>query len=132
LLSIVGIVGLYEIVSTIMDFQFASTIVHYLEGPAISRQCAEVFAITNTVPTLVEEEYNAKAILDMFVQRFAMAMAVFVSLAITSMFDTFASMRWLSVFTILVLLLWMLAARYAGQRFRVMMMPAEAGASAKE
>jgi AAA family ATP:ADP antiporter len=38
LLSIVGIVGLYEIVSTVLDFQFTSTIAHYLTGPAIGQQ----------------------------------------------------------------------------------------------
>jgi ATP/ADP translocase len=35
LLAIVAIVGLYEMVSTIMDFQFTSTVAHYLQGPAI-------------------------------------------------------------------------------------------------
>jgi AAA family ATP:ADP antiporter len=49
LLSIVAIVGLYEIVSTVMDFQFTSTIAHYLSGPAIGKQFATVFAITNIV-----------------------------------------------------------------------------------
>ncbi len=33
LLSIVAIVGLYEMVSTIMDFQFTSAVVHYVDGP---------------------------------------------------------------------------------------------------
>jgi len=50
LLSIVAIVGLYEIVSTVMDF----TIAHYLNGPAIGEQFATVFAITNIVSMLVQ------------------------------------------------------------------------------
>ena len=187
LLAIAGIVGLYEIVSTVMDFQFTSTIAHYLSGPAIGKQFATVFAITNTVsmgvqlfltsfvmtrfglgvallilplatligsagfmalpflwigsllntvdnsfsysinqsakealyvPTTPDEKYKAKAFIDMFVQRFAKALAVAVSLGITAVFKDFASLRWLSVFTILIILVWIVAARYAGKRFR--------------
>ncbi len=187
LLAIVGIVGLYEIASTIMDFQFTSTIAHYLDGPAIGRQFSTVFAITNVVsmcvqlfltswimtrfgimaallvlplatlagsgafmvapalwvgsllntvdngfsysinqsakealyvPTTPDEKYKAKAFIDMFVQRFAKAVAVVVSLGITAIFKDFASLRWLSVFTIGVILVWIVAARYAGKRFQ--------------
>jgi AAA family ATP:ADP antiporter len=186
LLSIVGIVGLYEIVSTVMDFQFSATIAHHLEGDAIARQFATVFAITNTVsllvqlfltsfvmsrlgvgvallvlpfaalagsgafmalpalwigsllntadngfsysinqsakeslyvPTTREEKYKAKAFIDMFVQRFAKAVAVGVSLGITVWFQDFSSVRWLSIFTIAVIALWLVAVRYAGRRF---------------
>jgi AAA family ATP:ADP antiporter len=189
LLSIVAIVGLYEIVSTVMDFQFTSTIAHYLEGPAIGRQFSTVFAITNAVsmlvqlfltslvmsrlgvgaallilpvaalagstgfmalpvlwmgsalntldngfsysinqsakealyvPTTKDEKYKAKAFIDMFVQRFAKAVAVVVSLGITSVFKEFSSLRWLSGFTVAVIVLWLFAARYAGRRFREM------------
>ena len=56
LLSVVAIVGLYEIVSTVMDFQFTSTIDHYLEGEAIGRQFATVFAITNATVWTVSGE----------------------------------------------------------------------------
>jgi AAA family ATP:ADP antiporter len=189
LLSIVGIVGLYEIVSTILDFQFTSTIDHYLQGPAIGQQFATVFAITNTVamlvqlfltsfvmsrlgvgvallvlpmailavsagftalpilwvgsllntadngfsysinqsakeslyvPTTKDEKYKAKAFIDMFVQRFAKAIAVVVSLGITTVFVEFASIRWLSAVTIPLIILWVFAARHAGKRFREM------------
>lgn len=189
LLSVVAIVGLYEIVSTVMDFQFTSTIAHYLEGPAIGRQFSTVFAITNAVsmlvqlfltslvmsrlgvgvalfilpvtalagstgfmalpvlwmgsalntldngfsysinqsakealyvPTTKDEKYKAKAFIDMFVQRFAKAVAVVVSLGITSVFKEFSSLRWLSGFTVAVIVLWLFAARYAGRRFREM------------
>ncbi|MDH3594284.1 MAG: MFS transporter [Rhodospirillales bacterium] len=187
LLSIVAIVGLYEIVSTILDFQFTSTIAHYLEGEAIGRQFSIVFAITNTlallvqllltgfvmsrlgvgvallvlpvailaasagyaalpilwmgsllntadngfsysinqsakeslyVPTTKDEKYKAKAFIDMFVQRFAKAIAVVVSLGITTVFVEFASIRWLSAVIIPLIVLWIFAAVYAGRRFR--------------
>ncbi len=187
LLSIVAIVGLYEIVSTILDFQFTSTIAHYLEGPAIGRQFSIVFAVTNTVallvqllltgfvmsrlgvhvallvlpvailaasagyaalpilvigsllntadngfsysinqsakeslyvPTTKDEKYKAKAFIDMFVQRFAKAVAVVVSLGITTVFVEYASIRWLSAVIIPLIVVWIFAAVYAGRRFR--------------
>lgn len=187
LLSIVAIVGLYEIVSTVMDFQFTSTVSHYLEGEAIGEQFSTVFAITNVismlvqlfltsfvmtrfgvgtallvlpvaaltgsvgfmalpilwigsalntidnafsysinqsakealyVPTTKDEKYKAKAFIDMFVQRFAKAVAVGVSLAITTIFSDFSSIRWLSLFTVAVVAVWMVAAGYAGRHFK--------------
>jgi AAA family ATP:ADP antiporter len=189
LLSIVAIVGLYEIVSTVMDFQFTSTIAHYLSGAAIGKQFATVFAITNIVsmlvqlfltsfvmsrlgvgvalmvlpvaalagsvgfmalpvlwmgsglntldngfsysinqsakealyvPTTTDEKYKAKAFIDMFVQRFAKAVAVGVSLGITMVFREFSSLRYLSAFTIGIIIVWIFAVRYAGRRFKVM------------
>ena len=187
LLAIVGIVGLYEIISTILDFQFTSTIAYYLSGDAIGEQFALTFAITNTVafvvqlfftgfvmsrlgvrvallilpviilaasagfalfpilwlgcllntadngfsysinqsakeslyvPTSREEKYKAKAFIDMFLQRFAKAVAVLLSLAITAIFVEFASIVWLSAVTLPLVLLWIFAASYAGRRFR--------------
>ena len=189
LLSIVAIVGLYEIVSTVMDFQFTSTIAHYLSGPAIGKQFATVFTITNMVsmlvqlfltsfvmsrlgvgvalmvlpvaalagsmgfmalpvlwigsglntldngfsysinqsakealyvPTTKDEKYKAKAFIDMFVQRFAKAVAVGVSLGITMVFREFSSLRYLSAFTIGIIIVWVFAVRYAGRRFKDM------------
>lgn len=186
LLSIVAIVGLYEITSTVMDFQFTSTIDHYLEGAAIGRRFATVFAITNGlsllvqllltsfvmtrfgvgvallvlplaalsgsvaflalpilfvgsalntldnafsysinqsakealyVPTTRDEKYKAKAFIDMFVQRFAKALAVGVSLAISAVFGSFDSIRWLSLFTAAVIAVWLVAVRYAGRHY---------------
>jgi AAA family ATP:ADP antiporter len=186
LLSIVAIVGLYEIVSTVMDFQFSSAVVHYLDGPAIGKQFSTVFLITNStamlvqlfltsfvmtrlgvgvallvlpfaalggsalfmvfpllwfgsflntadnafsysinqsaketlyVPTTRDEKYKAKAFIDMFVQRFAKALAVGVSLAFSVWFTDFESIRWLSIFTIAVIGVWLVAARYAGRYF---------------
>jgi AAA family ATP:ADP antiporter len=189
LLSIVAIVGLYEIVSTVMDFQFTSTIAHYLSGAAIGKQFATVFAITNMVsmlvqlfltsfvmsrlgvgvalmvlpvaalagsmgflalpvlwmgsglntldngfsysinqsakealyvPTTTDEKYKAKAFIDMFVQRFAKAVAVGVSLGITMVFREFSSLRYLSAFTLGIIVVWIFAVRYAGRRFKDM------------
>jgi AAA family ATP:ADP antiporter len=186
LLSIVAILGLYEIVSTILDFQFTATISHYLSGEDIGRQFATVFTITNVTsllvqlfvttyvmrrfrlsvalvvtplvilsatvgflvapilwvgsllntadnafnysinqsakealytPTTREEKYKAKAFIDMFVQRFAKALAVGVSLLITTLMTDFSSVRWLSIVTGAAALLWMGAAYYAGKRF---------------
>ena len=187
LLSIVAIVGIYEIVSTILDFQFTSTVAHFMQGPAIGEHFSLVFAITNSVamlvqlfltgyvmshlgvgvalmvlpvavltasagfaalpilwvgsllntadngfsysinqsakeslyvPTSRDEKYKAKAFIDMFVQRFAKAIAVLLSLAITSIFVEFASIRWLSAVTIPLVVVWVFVAIYAGKRFR--------------
>ncbi len=186
LLAIVGIVGLYEIVSTILDFQFSATIEHYLSGDDIGRQFSRVFAFTNWVamfvqlfltslvmtklgvgvalfvlpvaalagssaflvvpglwvgsllntadngfsysinqsakeslyvPTTREQKYKAKAFIDMFVQRFAKAVAVGVALGVTIAFSDFSSVRWLGAFTVPVILLWLVAVRYAGRRY---------------
>ena len=186
LLSVVAIVGLYEMVSTIMDFQFSSTVAHYTSGAELKQQFATVFAFTNRfaffvqllltsfvmsrwglgvallflpvaallgsaaflvtpvllvgsalntadggfsysinqsakealyVPTTRDEKYKAKAFIDMFVQRFAKAVAVGLSLLITTWFTGFESLRWLSLLTVGILVLWIIAARYAGRVF---------------
>lgn len=188
LLSVVAIVGLYEIVSTIMDFQFTATLEHYSKLGVIDfkKHIATVFLITNSVslvvqffatsiimsrfkltvallimpvaaltssslfmavpalwfgsmlntadnalnysvnqsakealytPTTRDEKYKAKAFIDMFVQRFAKALAVGVSLGITVAFKDFSTVRWLSLFTVAVVGVWVIAARYAGRHF---------------
>ena len=186
LLAIAGIVGLYEIVSTIMDFQFTSTIEHYLDGPAIGRQFSIIFNITNIVgmfvqlfltsfimtrfglktalmflplaiiigsagfimfpvlwigsllntadngfsysinqsaketlyvPTTRDEKYKAKAFIDMFVQRFAKAIAVLLSLSITMIFTDYSSVKWLSVATLIVVIIWIFIVRFVGKEF---------------
>ncbi|MBZ0264624.1 hypothetical protein K8I28_08135 [bacterium] len=187
LLSIVAIVGLYEILSQVLDFQFTSTIEHFLDGDEIGHHFATVYSITNWfsflvqlfltsfimtrfsltaalfmlpaaillssagfmimpvlwagsilniadngfsysinqsaketlyVPTSRDEKYKAKAFIDMFVQRFAKAIAVGVSLLITTIFSDFSSIRWLSLFTVAVVVLWMYAVLYAGRKFK--------------
>ncbi|MFC2173157.1 NTP/NDP exchange transporter, partial [Acidobacteriota bacterium] len=186
LLAIVGIVGLYEIVSTVMDFQFTATIEHFVAKDDLGQHFSTIFMITNIVamfvqlfltsyimtrfglktalfilpavilfasvgymalpilwigsllntadngfsysinqsakealyvPTTREEKYKAKAFIDMFVQRFAKALAVGVSLAITTIFTDFSTVRWLSVFILIVVVVWFFAARYAGKKF---------------
>jgi len=189
LLAIVAIVGLYEITSQTLDFQFKSTVAYYLDGPDIGKHLATVYAISNIismfvqifltsfvmtrfglttallvlpiaivigsagflavpilwagsllntadsgfsyginqsakealyVPTSKDEKYKAKAFIDMFVQRFAKVLAIGVSLGITTYFADFSSKRWLSLFTIAIVSVWVLAARYAGKRFHEM------------
>jgi len=186
LLAIVGIVGIYEMVSTIMDYQFTETVSHFLVGDAIGQQFATVYSITNIaamlvqlfltgyimkqhgvkialsvlpvaalfgsvafmavpilwigsllntadnafsysinqsakeslyVPTTQKEKYAAKAFIDMFVQRVAKAVAVFLSLGITAIAYEFNAVRWLSLLTVILTCLWLLVARYAGRRF---------------
>lgn len=186
LLAITAMVGVYEIVSTVMDFQFTSTVSHYLDGDAIGRHLSRVFAVTNVasmlvqlfvtstimqrwgvgaallvlpftaglgsaaflalpglwvgsalntadnafsysvnqsakealyVPTTPDEKYKAKAFIDMFVQRFAKALGVGVSLGMGAWFGDFSSVRWLSLVTLGLVAAWIVAARHAGRRF---------------
>ena len=186
LLSIVAIVGLYEIISTIIDYQFTFTVSHYLNGAEIGRHFALVFSITNWVslfvqlfltsfimtrfglatallvlpftvalgssaflmfpalwvgsllstadngfsysinqsakealyvPTTEAEKYRAKAFIDMFVQRFAKAIAVVISLGITFLVKDISSLRYLGVLTLALIGIWVVAARYAGRKF---------------
>ncbi len=187
LLAIAAIVGLYELASTVLDFMFTSTVVHYLEGPAIGQHIALVFSVTNWVamfvqllatsmilrklgmvtalmvlpaamlggatmfavapvlwmgsllntadngfsyslnqsarealyvPTTSEEKYQAKAFIDMFVQRFAKALAVGLSLAISLVFNNFEDLRWLAGLVVVITAVWFAAARHAGRHFQ--------------
>jgi len=43
---------------------------------------------------------------------------VVVSLVITTIFVEFSSIRWLSVFTITIVVIWIFAVRYAGTKFK--------------
>ncbi|HEY6561036.1 MAG TPA: Npt1/Npt2 family nucleotide transporter [Polyangiaceae bacterium] len=186
LLALAAIVGLYELISTTLDFQFTATVAHLLNGPAIGKHISTVFMITNITslcvqlfltsyvmsrfplwvalsltplamlgssgvflalpllwsgsllsisdnslsysvnqsarealytPTSRDEKYKAKAFIDMFVQRFAKALAVGVSLLLTTLFADFNSIRWLSLFAATLIVVWLFAARYAGRRF---------------
>ncbi|MGQ4810300.1 hypothetical protein NKDENANG_03756 [Candidatus Entotheonellaceae bacterium PAL068K] len=58
--------------------------------------------------------------IDMFGQRFAKALAVAVSLIITTLFKDFSSLRGLSVFTAGIIVVWIFAARYAEKCFRTL------------
>ena len=186
LLAIVAMVAIYEIVSTVLDFQFTATVVELAATEDIGSHFSTVYLITNVfalvlqlfftsmimtrfgvrtallimplaivalsagylilpilwvgsalssadnglnysvnqsarealyTPTSRDVKYKAKAFIDMFVQRFAKALAVGVSLAITSIFSSFAGVRYLSIFVIVLVVFWFYAARYAGTRF---------------
>jgi AAA family ATP:ADP antiporter len=186
LLSIVAIVGLYELVSTIMDFQFTSSVAHALDAEAIGVHLSRVFAVTNVVsmlvqvfltgfvmqhfgvgvallalpvmallssatflalpglwtgsllntadngfsysinqsakealyvPTSAREKYAAKAFIDMFVQRFAKAIAVVLSLGLSIWFEDAIAVRGLSIVTVVLIGVWLLAVRHAAQGY---------------
>ena len=188
LLSIVAIVGLYELVSTMIDFQFTNAIILFSEDDAArSQNFATVYATTNWlsmfvqlfltsyvmrrfglatallvlpctialasigflfVPTLllgsllsvadngfsysinqssketlyvattVEEKYQAKAFIDMFVQRFAKAVGVALNLVVVNFVHGVPGIRLLSLLVLPVIGLWGFAARRAGRHFR--------------
>ncbi|MCK9463401.1 MAG: hypothetical protein M0R80_27585 [Proteobacteria bacterium] len=186
LLAIAAIVGLYELVSTLSDFQFTEAVSHYLDGRDIRAHVSTVYMITNAVSAVVQifatgfvltrlgvgrallalplavlaasagflalpvlwagsllsvadnglsysinqsarealyvptsraEKYRAKAFIDVFVQRFAKAIAVGLGLALSAAFTAFDDVRWLSLVTIPLAGLWIAAARFAGKRF---------------
>jgi AAA family ATP:ADP antiporter len=186
LLSIVAIVGLYEVTSTLVDFQFTSSVARSLDGSAIEGHFASVFAVTNGlalavqlvvtplvltrggvgwallvlpgalllgeaafallptmllgsalsvtdnglnyslqqsarealyVPTSREEKYEAKAMIDMFVQRFAKVISVGLTLLLTFLLGDRVGVRWLAIPVALALAGWLVCARYAGRRF---------------
>ena len=54
LLSIVAIIGIYEIVSTIMDYQFTATVAHYKDGDAIGEYLSAVYAFTNLCAAAIQ------------------------------------------------------------------------------
>jgi AAA family ATP:ADP antiporter len=61
---------------------------------------------------------SSKAFIDMFVQRFAKAIAVVISLGITFAFTDISSLRYLGPLTLALLVIWVIAARYAGRQFK--------------
>ena len=70
------------------------------------------------VPTSPAEKYRAKAFIDIFVQRSAKALGVVLSLAMSLWItDDLAAVRWLSVVVVVLALVWLGLARYAGERF---------------
>lgn len=190
LLSLVAIVGLYELVSTLVDFQFTTGILELARSDAErDRAFATVYATTNWlsmgiqlfatsfvlrrfgmttallvlpgtialaslafsarptlalsgalsvadnafsysihqsaketlyVPTTAREKYQAKAVIDMFVQRFAKALAVGVGLVASRHFGGAEGVRLLSFVVLPLLVLWALAALHAGRRFHAL------------
>jgi AAA family ATP:ADP antiporter len=70
------------------------------------------------VPLGRAEKLDAKAVIDVFVQRLAKVVAVGVSLVLTLALAGPAGLRWLAVPTAVVLALWIACARYAGREYR--------------
>jgi AAA family ATP:ADP antiporter len=187
LLALVAMVGLYEMASTLLDFQFSGTVTRELDGSAIDAHLARVFAITNAtalgvqvlvtplllnylgvgpgllvlpgaalaaetvfaaapalwtgsalsiadnalnysvqqssrealyVPLERAEKVEAKAVIDVFVQRLAKVLAVGVSLVLTLEIRGASGLRWLALPVAVVLVLWIACARFAGLSFR--------------
>jgi len=187
LLALVTMVGVYELVSTILDFQFTATIEALVPDDERGAAFSTVYAATNifsmifqlvftgavlrwigvrgallVMPIVVAsasvgyliapvvvfagflsasdnglnyslnqsarealytvtsrtEKYQAKAFIDMFVQRFAKALAVGLSLIITMIFTDFRDIRWLSLIAVVGAAEWFFAARAAGREFR--------------
>ncbi len=54
LLAIVGVVGFYEIASTILDFQFTATVEHYVAAADIASHFSTVYTITNFMAMFVQ------------------------------------------------------------------------------
>ncbi|HEY6881565.1 MAG TPA: MFS transporter [Polyangiales bacterium] len=186
LMAIAGIVAIYEVVSTVMDYQFSATLSHYLTGAAIGEQLASVFLVTNVLSLLIQllftrfvmqrlgiraalsvlpfavlvvaggfalmpllwvgsslsiadnalnysmnqsareslyvptgaEKYHAKAFIDIFVQRTAKAIGVGLSLAMSVFVrDDLTAVRSLSLVVVVLAVVWLGVARYAGSRF---------------
>ena len=67
-------------------------------------------------PTSPDETYKAKAFIDMFVQRFAKVISVVLNLAMAAAFAS--GVRWLSLITLGVLVLWFFLIKHAGEGFR--------------
>jgi AAA family ATP:ADP antiporter len=68
-------------------------------------------------PTTSDEKYAAKAFIDMFVQRFAKALAVGIGLVVTMLVTDFGAVRWLAIAVVLLGVAWLRIARYAGSEF---------------
>jgi len=78
------------------------------------------------VPTMVEDKYEAKAFIDMFVQRLAKVVAVGLNLGLVA-YVSMEQVRWLSVASILVLALWIGVIRFAGRHFEHLAGAGESG-----
>jgi AAA family ATP:ADP antiporter len=66
-------------------------------------------------PTTPDEKYKAKSFIDMFVQRAGKVLAVVLNLGLTALVIT--DVRWLSVAVGLLLVLWIFAVRFLGERY---------------
>ncbi|MEM6731362.1 MAG: Npt1/Npt2 family nucleotide transporter [Myxococcota bacterium] len=188
LLGLVALVAVYELVSTILDFQFTATVEHFssLGVLDLDEAFSSLYAFTNVTALLVqllltsfvmqrfgvgvallvlpgaallgsvgfvlvpiyftgaalsasdnafnysinqsaretlytvtsrEEKYKAKAFIDMFVQRTAKSLGVGVNLVMAASIASFAGVRYLSLVTIPLLVVWIFVVRYLSRSF---------------
>lgn len=68
------------------------------------------------VPTKSEERVAAKSVIDLFIQRFAKAFAVMMNLVLVTQVSL-QNVRWLSVLAIVLMIFWVLIARYTSREF---------------
>jgi AAA family ATP:ADP antiporter len=68
--------------------------------------------------TISPSRYSAKAFIDVFVNRFAKIVALAVSMTVSLVFAGVESLRWLSLFILGILVLWIFVANKLGRRFR--------------
>lgn len=54
LLGIASIVGLYEMVSVVMDYQFTSTVLHFVSGERLKAHFANVYSFTNFISLILQ------------------------------------------------------------------------------
>ncbi len=73
------------------------------------------------VPTAPEERLQAKAFIDLFVQRFAKAAAVAVNLFVVASNGLDAA-RWLALIVVPLSILWILVVRFTGREFEQLIM----------
>ena len=181
-ISIAIIAGSYEIVSSLVDFQFTSAVSHFLNGDDIGQFFSTVYMTVNVVslsvqllltgfimtrfgitrtlmilpvalffgsiafliaPLLLtgallcifdnglnysinqsareslyvlirsEAKYKAKAWVDIFIHRTSKA----VSVNLTLLLSALLSFRWLALVSLVLIMVWIVAARYAGKQF---------------
>ncbi len=68
-------------------------------------------------PTPRDVKYKAKAFIDMFIQRGAKAVAVFLNIGMAVYFGL-ENVFWLSLFVLFMIVLWILLVRYMGREFK--------------
>lgn len=88
LMGIAAIVGLYEIVSTLLDYQFSATVVHYIEGDRLGEAFGTIFTITNLLAVAVQL---------ILTRRILMHLGVGAALAILPLAIVFASAGYMAL-----------------------------------
>ncbi len=67
--------------------------------------------------TVSPSRYSAKAFIDVFINRFAKIVALAVSMTVSIVFAGVESLRWLSLFILAILMIWIFVANTLGRRF---------------